>query len=120
MSKLKEICNLSKEINVKPYAPNIGGVITGVDLSKDISDYEQNFIKEAFYKAQFPLYKSPLNFKDIALDFDFTSQTAELTWLAGKSPISKLDYANWIITYQIIKDTCFVLCSKSNKVDKSN
>ena len=77
-------------------------------------------IKEAFYKAQFPLYKSPLNFKDIALDYDFTSQTAELRWLAGKSPISKLDYANWIITYQIIKDTCFVLCSKSNKVDKSN
>jgi len=37
---------------VKPYAPNIGGVITGVDLSKDISDYERNFIKEAFYKYQ--------------------------------------------------------------------
>ena len=49
---MKEICNLDKEINVKPYAPNIGGVITGVDLSKDISDYEQNFIKEAFYKYQ--------------------------------------------------------------------
>ena len=60
MSKLKEICNLSKEINVKPYAPNIGGVITGVDLSKDISDYEQNFIKEAFHKYQVLFFQEQL------------------------------------------------------------
>ena len=58
--KLKEICNLSKEINVKPYAPNIGGVVTGVDLSKDISDYEQNFIKEAFHKYQVLFFQEQL------------------------------------------------------------
>jgi taurine dioxygenase len=57
---LKEICNLGKEINVKPYAPNIGGVITGVDLSKDISDYEQNFIKEAFHKYQVLFFQEQL------------------------------------------------------------
>jgi taurine dioxygenase len=57
---LKEICNLSKEINVKPYAPNIGGVITGVDLSKDISDYEQDFIKEAFHKYQVLFFQEQL------------------------------------------------------------
>ena len=57
---MKEICNLSKEINVKPYAPNIGGVITGVDLSKDISDYEQNFIKEAFHKYQVLFFQEQL------------------------------------------------------------
>ena len=57
---MKEICNLSKEINVKPYAPNIGGVITGVDLSKDISDYEQDFIKEAFYKYQVLFFQEQL------------------------------------------------------------
>ena len=57
---MKEICNLGKEINVKPYAPNIGGVITGVDLSKDISDYEQNFIKEAFYKYQVLFFQEQL------------------------------------------------------------
>ena len=57
---LKEVCDLSKEINVKPYAPNIGGVITGVDLSKDISDYEQNFIKEAFHKYQVLFFQEQL------------------------------------------------------------
>ena len=57
---MKEICNLSKEINVKPYAPNIGGVIKGVDLSKDISDYEQNFIKEAFHKYQVLFFQEQL------------------------------------------------------------
>ncbi len=57
---MKEICNLSKEINVKPYAPNIGGVISGVDLSKDISDYEQNFIKEAFHKYQVLFFQEQL------------------------------------------------------------
>ena len=57
---MKEICNLGKEINVKPYAPNIGGVIKGVDLSKDISDYEQNFIKEAFYKYQVLFFQEQL------------------------------------------------------------
>ena len=57
---MKEISDLSKEINVKPYAPNIGGVITGVDLSKDISDYEQNFIKEAFHKYQVLFFQEQL------------------------------------------------------------
>ncbi len=57
---MKEICNLSKKINVKPYAPNIGGVITGVDLSKDISDYEQDFIKEAFHKYQVLFFQEQL------------------------------------------------------------
>ncbi len=42
---MHEIYNLNNEINVKPYAPNIGGVITGVDLSKGLSDHEKNFIK---------------------------------------------------------------------------
>ena len=57
---MKEISDLSKEINVKPYAPNIGGVITGVDLSKDISDYEQNFIKDAFHKYQVLFFQEQL------------------------------------------------------------
>ena len=57
---MKEISDLRKEINVKPYAPNIGGVITGVDLSKDISDYEQNFIKEAFHKYQVLFFQEQL------------------------------------------------------------
>ena len=49
---MNEIGNLNNEITVKPYAPNIGGVITGVDLSNDISDHEVSFIKKAFLKYQ--------------------------------------------------------------------
>ena len=44
--------NVNKNIVVKPYAPNIGAVITGIDLSEKISDYELNFIKDSFYKFQ--------------------------------------------------------------------
>ena len=51
---------LNNEITVKPYAPNIGGVVTGVDLSKDISDYELNFIKEAFHKYQVLFFQQQL------------------------------------------------------------
>lgn len=77
-------------------------------------------IKEAFYKAQFPLYQCPLNFKDLALKFDFASQKAQLIWLAAKSPIPKSEYLEWTMAYQIIENTCFSLCAKSNKVDISN
>ena len=37
---------------VKPYSPNLGAVIKGVDLSRHISDTELNFIKDAFHKFQ--------------------------------------------------------------------
>ena len=36
----------------KPYSPNLGAVITGIDLSKPISDTELNFIKDTFHKFQ--------------------------------------------------------------------
>jgi taurine dioxygenase len=57
---MNEFRNLNNEITVKPYAPNIGGVIKGVDLSKDISDYELNFIKEAFFKYQVLFFQQQL------------------------------------------------------------
>ncbi|MDA9648970.1 TauD/TfdA family dioxygenase [Alphaproteobacteria bacterium] len=57
---MNESNNLNKEITVKPYAPNIGGVVTGVDLSKDISDNELNFIKKAFYKFQVLFFQQQL------------------------------------------------------------
>ena len=57
---MNESNNLNNEITVKPYAPNIGGVVTGVDLSKDISDYELNFIKKAFYKYQVLFFQKQL------------------------------------------------------------
>ena len=45
--------NQSKSINnlsIKPYSPNIGAVITGIDLSKDITKTEVKIIKDAFHK----------------------------------------------------------------------
>ena len=37
---------------VKPYSPNLGGVVTDLDLSKPIVDTQLQFIKDAFYKFQ--------------------------------------------------------------------
>ena len=75
-------------------------------------------IKEAFYKAQYPIYKTHLNFKDLAFSYDFSSQKAELIWLSHKSPIEQSEYSRWKITYQIIENTCFALCSKDNICNK--
>ena len=47
MNELKSIDN---KIIVKPYSPNLGGVITGIDLSKPISNSELTLIKKAFNK----------------------------------------------------------------------
>ena len=49
MNELKSIDN---KIIVKPYSPNLGGVITGIDLSKPISNSELKFIKKAFNQFQ--------------------------------------------------------------------
>ena len=76
-------------------------------------------VKEAFYKAQFPIFKTRLNFKDLAFSYDFYSQQAELIWLSDKSPIAQSEYSKWKITYQIIENTCFALCSKDNIGNKS-
>ena len=62
---MNEISALSNKITVKPYAPNIGGIIKGVDLSKDISDYELNFIKEAFHKYQVLFFQQQLEISPV-------------------------------------------------------
>ena len=49
MNELKSIDN---KILVKPYSPNLGGVVTGIDLSKEISEAELTFIKDAFNRYQ--------------------------------------------------------------------
>ena len=50
----------------------------------------------------------------------FTAQKAQLIWLSDKSPIAKLDYSSWAISFETIKNNCFTLCSKNNKSDNSN
>ena len=62
---MNEISALNNKITVNPYAPNIGGIITGVDLSKDISDYELNFIKEAFHKYQVLFFQQQLEISPV-------------------------------------------------------
>ena len=48
---MKNMINSSNnKITIKPYAPNIGAIITGIDLSKEITNSEQNIIKDAFHK----------------------------------------------------------------------
>ena len=39
-------------LNIKPFAPNLGAVITDIDLSNDINDAELTFIRDAFHKFQ--------------------------------------------------------------------
>ena len=49
MNKLNVMNNF---LNIKPYAPNLGAVITNIDLSIDISDAELKGIRDAFNKFQ--------------------------------------------------------------------
>ena len=41
---------LKNKITVKNYAPNLGAVIKGIDLSSEISNSEQKIIRDAFHK----------------------------------------------------------------------
>ena len=49
---MKIIDAFKNDIIVKPFAPNLGAIITGVDLSNSISDKEIGIIKDAFHKFQ--------------------------------------------------------------------
>jgi taurine dioxygenase len=49
---MKKIYDSKNDIIVKPFAPNLGAVITGIDLSNSISDTEIGIIKDAFHKFQ--------------------------------------------------------------------
>jgi len=43
---------MNNGFNIKPFAPNLGAVITNVNLSNDINDAELKGIKDAFHKFQ--------------------------------------------------------------------
>ena len=43
---------MNNTLNIKPFAPNLGAVITNVDLSNDINDAELKSIRDAFHKFQ--------------------------------------------------------------------
>ena len=43
---------MNNSLNIKPFAPNLGAVITNVNLSNDINDAELKGIRDAFHKFQ--------------------------------------------------------------------
>ena len=43
---------MNNSLNIKPFAPNLGAVITNVNLSNDINDAELKGIRDAFHKYQ--------------------------------------------------------------------
>ena len=43
---------MNNGFNIKPFAPNLGAVITNVNLSNDINDVELKGIRDAFHKYQ--------------------------------------------------------------------
>ena len=43
---------MNNSFNIKPFAPNLGAVITNVDLSNDLNDAELKDIRDAFHKFQ--------------------------------------------------------------------
>ena len=49
---------MNNSLNVKPFAPNLGAVITNVDLSNDINDAELKGIRDAFLKFQVLFFQS--------------------------------------------------------------
>ena len=43
---------MNNSFNIKPFAPNLGAIITNVDLSNDLNDAELKDIRDAFHKFQ--------------------------------------------------------------------
>ena len=53
---------LKNKISIKNYAPNLGAVIKGIDLSKEISNSEQKIIRDAFHKYLVIFFKTKQKF----------------------------------------------------------
>ena len=49
---MTQIDLLNSKLKITPFAPNLGAIITGVDLSNPVSDNEIDIIKDAFHKFQ--------------------------------------------------------------------
>ncbi len=49
---MNEIKDINTKIDIKPYSPNLGAVVKGIDLSKKITDTELKTMKKAFMKYQ--------------------------------------------------------------------
>tara|TARA_B100001778_G_C18560357_1_gene617474 strand:+ start:417 stop:1061 length:645 start_codon:yes stop_codon:yes gene_type:complete len=71
-------------------------------------------LKEAFYKAQFPLYEIPIGFKDVAFKIDETKKTASIIWVSRKLLLKQCDYREWAFVYKTIGEYTAVICWLKN------
>lgn len=68
-------------------------------------------MKEAFYKAQFPHWRSVGNFKDLALRVDESNFTASATYLASSFPAQLRDTVKaFRFRYDVVEDYVAVAC----------
>jgi len=49
---MKNLYSSNISLIIKPYAPNLGAIITGIDLANEISEEQLNEIKNAFHEFQ--------------------------------------------------------------------
>ena len=71
---MNEIKSLDNKIIVKPYSPNLGAVVTGINLSNPISSNDLICIKNMFNKFQVLFFQeqseiSPENHVALGKDF---------------------------------------------------
>jgi len=57
---MTQIDLLNSKLKITPFAPNLGAIITGVDLSNPVSDNEIDIIKDAFHKFQVLFFQNQL------------------------------------------------------------
>ena len=58
---------MNNSFNIKPFAPNLGAVITNVNLSNDINDAELKGIRDAFHKFQVLFFQNQSEIYKITL-----------------------------------------------------
>ena len=92
-------------------------------IDRIVHDYERGFIqmdrkkasilfslKEAFYKAQSPIFNGQLNFKDVAMRMDIEQGTASIQWISDKIKFSEQVYENWKCSFKLIGEYVFAIC----------
>ena len=71
-------------------------------------------LKESFYKAQYPIYKKKLNFKDVAFSIDFNRCEAKVEWTSPKLNVPKYVYNDWKVAFKLVENYVFVFCLFEN------
>ena len=67
-------------------------------------------LKEAFYKAQSPIFNGQLNFKDVAMHMDIKRGRASIQWVSDKIKPPEQGYENWKCSFKLIDEYVFAIC----------